>query len=112
MTTTPLLVTLPAVANRGPLCEPVTVGMPFPAGLVRDERDIHLSDEMGQAIALQARATDRWADGSIRWALLDFLLTGEQARERQFTVQHGRGHWPAPGFGAARARDHAAQDHD
>src|SRR5688572_10033260 len=43
MTTTPLLVSLPVVANRGPLCEPVTVGMPFPAGLVRDECDIHLS---------------------------------------------------------------------
>jgi hypothetical protein len=96
MTTTPLLVSLPVVANRGPLCEPVTVGMPFPAGLVREECDIHLSDEMGQAIALQARATDRWADGSIRWALLDFLMTGEQARERQFTVHMGASTGPLP----------------
>jgi hypothetical protein len=96
MTSTPLLVSLPAVANRGPLCEPVTVGMPFPAGVLRDERDLHLSDEMGHATALQALATERWPDGSIRWALLDFLLTGEPARERQFTVRMGTADGPRP----------------
>ena len=96
MIATPLLVSLPAVANRGPLCEPVTVGMPFPAGVLMDERDIHLSDEMGHATAIQARATERWSDGSIRWALLDFLLTGEPARERQFTVRMGAADAPLP----------------
>ncbi len=89
MMSAPLTVSIPATPNRGVLCEPLTFGMPFPAGLVRDESDIHLHDDASRVTALQARATERWPDGSIRWALLDFLLTGAPAPERQFSVRLG-----------------------
>jgi hypothetical protein len=66
--------------------EPVTIGVPFPAGLIRDTSRIGLADEDGHAVPLQALPTERWPDGSVRWALLDFCSTGEAARERSYRI--------------------------
>jgi hypothetical protein len=55
--------------------EPVTVGLPFPRGLLRDSRLAALSSPAGERLTLQATVLDRWSDGSIRWLLLDFQAT-------------------------------------
>ena len=52
--------------------EPITVGVPIPRGLCRDERSIALFDARRRRVAVQAAVTKRWPDGSIKWALLDF----------------------------------------
>ncbi|MEA2062844.1 MAG: hypothetical protein U9P14_04025 [Gemmatimonadota bacterium] len=52
--------------------EPVTLGLPFPAGLVNDPGLLRLKDEKGQDVPLQTRVNATWADGSVMWALLDF----------------------------------------
>jgi hypothetical protein len=51
--------------------EPITVGVPFPKGTLTSELQLslHRSDA---TCPLQARALDRWPDGSIRWLLVDF----------------------------------------
>ncbi len=56
--------------------EPVTIGVPFPKGAVRDEASLSLLCE-GRCLPVQTRTLDRWSDGSIRWALLDFQVSGE-----------------------------------
>jgi hypothetical protein len=63
-----LRVTCPA-AGRGP----VTTGVPWPRGALADVRRLVLRDASGRAVPLQARALDRWPDGSVRWALLDWI---------------------------------------
>jgi hypothetical protein len=60
--------------------EPITFGLPFPRQLVRDVGDIGLVDDDGAAVPVQALATDRWPDGSVRWALLDFQERGVEPR--------------------------------
>jgi hypothetical protein len=55
--------------------EPVSTGVPWPRGVLRDDADLALVDEAGSAIPLQARTLDRWPDGSIRWTLLDWRAT-------------------------------------
>lgn len=63
-----LQVTTPA-AGRGP----VTAGVPWPRGVVSAPAQLALTDAAGRAVPVQARVTDRWADGSARWVLLDWI---------------------------------------
>ena len=72
-------------ADRRLVFEPITAGFPFPAGVVRDPDRIGLLDDQGSPVAVQALATERWADGSVRWALLDFQAAGD-VRDRQYTI--------------------------
>ena len=63
-----------SVAASGPERhrEPVTCGVPWPRGLLHDPARLYLSGPDGRACPLQVRALDRWPDGSVRWALLDW----------------------------------------
>jgi exo-rhamnogalacturonan lyase-like protein len=76
----------PPLGSRMQTAEPVTMGVPFPAGLLRDASRLGLADEDGSAVALQALPTERWPDGSVRWALIDFCSTGAPARERSYRI--------------------------
>lgn len=64
--------------------EPITLGLPWRRGVVREEQSFALLGPKGQHIPLQSRVLDRWSDGSIRWCLFDFLVD-----------------WPASGVGYA-----------
>ena len=57
--------------------EPVTTGVPLPRGLVFDPQRLRLIGPSGTPEPLQARPLERWADGSIRWALLDFAADAD-----------------------------------
>ena len=51
--------------------EPVTFGIPFPRGACAHAANIRVH-HAGANQPVQAQAIDRWPDGSVRWALLDF----------------------------------------
>jgi len=55
--------------------EPVTVGLPWPRGAVKDELQFRLIGPDESERTLQTRVLDRWPDGSVRWCLFDFLAT-------------------------------------
>src|SRR5271165_4202318 len=67
------------VSGEGPLqgCRPVTVGVPFPKGCLASPEALALLDGEGEPLPLQTTALARWADGSVKWALLDCLLTSQ-----------------------------------
>ena len=90
LATTTLTVSTPECTGRTRQCEPATVGVPLPRGLVTDADRLSLTDENDQLVPLQTIPTDRWSDGSLRWALLDFQITGEPAPRREFTLHVGR----------------------
>src|SRR5262249_45419587 len=48
---------------------PVSVGVPFPQGVLGSKTALRLSDPTD----LQTRVLERWRDGSLKWVLLDFL---------------------------------------
>ena len=58
---------------------PVTSGVPFPKGALGSERGVQLLDSQGKTLPLQATVTARWADGSVKWLLLDFRHSGPAA---------------------------------
>jgi len=72
--------------SRQQVAEPVTIGVPFPRGIVRDANIVGLAGEDGVAVPVQALPSERWPDGSVRWALLDFCSTGEPARGRSYRI--------------------------
>src|SRR5262245_56207335 len=71
--------------GRALAAEPITAGFPFPSGWLRDPDHIRMRDDGGVPVPVQALATERWTDGSVRWALLDFQATGN-VQDRDYTV--------------------------
>ena len=73
----PALVEL-EMARRAKACstshtEPVRAGVPFPQGKLRDVDDLSLDHENGRHTPLQTSTLERWPDGSVRWALVEWL---------------------------------------
>ncbi|MEO8256563.1 MAG: hypothetical protein ABI868_04375 [Acidobacteriota bacterium] len=71
-------------------CEPITVGLPLPRGLIQDPDRIGLVDASGRDVTVQAQPTERWPDGSIKWALIDFHATGPLEPERVYRLHLDR----------------------
>src|SRR4051812_25874765 len=69
--------------------EPVTCGVPWPRSLLPDVSRLRLQTSSGQAIGLQARTLDRWPDGSVRWALLDWLADVNSTASFDLVVAEG-----------------------
>jgi hypothetical protein len=64
-------------------CQAVTVGIPFPKGMVHHPAMLGLFDSM-QEVPLQTLPLANWSDGSVKWLLLDFMLP---------TLHKGRTTW-------------------
>jgi len=69
--------------------EPVTLGVPFPRGEVKDGSEITLVDEKGRQVPVQVEVLDRWSDGTAKWALLDFLASVPGSRPGKYLVKTG-----------------------
>jgi YetA-like protein len=78
-------------ADLSRVAEPVTLGLPFPRGLCADPQSLSLVDAGGAPCPVQARVLDRWPDGSIRWALVDFQAdVADSLASRYEVVVDGR----------------------
>jgi hypothetical protein len=73
------------VLRRG---EPVRHGVPFARGACRSVADLTIEHATGP-VPLQARALDRWPDGSVRWALLDYRADVHVGRHHGYVVGIG-----------------------
>jgi hypothetical protein len=67
--------------------EPISVGIPLPAGAVRSATDIRIEQSNGRAAPAQNRPLDHWPDGSVRWALLHFLVDTDDGRVCDYVVR-------------------------
>ncbi len=77
--------------------EPVTVGIPFPRSLAPSLDGWRLLSVDGP-LRLQTRVHERWPDGSVRWALLDFAVRLPRGADDQvLTLQPGPSDAPADG---------------
>ena len=52
--------------------EPLTLGIPFPRGLLGRPHDLRLVSPGGEPSGIQSRALAYWPDRSVQWALVDF----------------------------------------
>jgi hypothetical protein len=73
---------LPLKLEKGDL--PVTAGIPFPKGVLGSDDHVRLLDAASKEIPVQTRVLQRWPDGSVKWALLDFA-----GRQSAATLEYG-----------------------
>ena len=85
----------PDCPGRRVAAEPVTVGVPLPRGAVRGVGGLGLRDDESADVPLQAVPTEWWPDGSIRWVLLDFQVTGVPVPTRCYVVDLDRADRPS-----------------
>ena len=69
---------------------PVRSGVPFPQGVLGSSRTMRLLDSSGTEIALQTRTLGRWPDGTVKWALVDFLADVPSSSETAYTLEYGK----------------------
>jgi hypothetical protein len=72
----PLVVKVPLIVESAVATlanQPVTVGVPFPRGVLADGLVPSLSDASGRGVPLQTTPLAHWPDGSAKWLLLDFI---------------------------------------
>ena len=55
--------------------EPVTFGIPFPQGVLKNESQLELKDSSGEPLPLQTQAISKWIDNSIKWLLIDTQIS-------------------------------------
>jgi len=79
----PLIVESP-IATAG--IQPMTVGVPFPRGLLDRVSRLTLYNSEGAAVGLQAHSSACWPDGSIQWVLLDLLVGPIAAGETEWRL--------------------------
>ena len=80
----------PGVARAN---EPVSVGVPFPKGALKDEDVAKLAiyDAAGARVPAQFHVTDRWwvHDKSVRWVLASFLVSVPADGRSVYTLKTG-----------------------
>jgi hypothetical protein len=70
--------------------EPVTIGIPFPKGMLYEKNGIpRLSLEGAQEF--QFRVLRNWSDGSIKWLLAEFLATLKKDKSTEVIIKDGTG---------------------
>jgi PcRGLX-like N-terminal RIFT barrel domain len=86
------IVTL-TVVERGGVerkSEPITCGVPFARGLLKDTSRLSLTDASGKAVAASFKAVNFWpGDKSVRWAHLDTLVSVAAGKEVKLSVRAG-----------------------
>ncbi len=70
---------------------PVTSGVPFAEGALRDEQTVALFDDATTEVPLQTEVLTRWKDGSIRWLLLDFQVDLQAHQKSLWSLKYGAG---------------------
>jgi hypothetical protein len=68
---------------------PVTSGIPFAQGALRDEQTTALLDATGREVPLQTETLVRWPDGSVRWLLVDFQIDLAAKQKGAVTLRYG-----------------------
>ena len=69
-----------------PHAEPVSAGIPLARGLLQEPAALAVMHADGRPLPSQAAATARWSDGSVRWALVDFVMPAGDRREERVTI--------------------------
>jgi hypothetical protein len=73
-----------------PATQPVTVGIPFARGTLRDPNSLRLCDPNGP-VPMQTQVLARWSDGCVKWLLLDFLANGLRKGTNAWALTPRRG---------------------
>jgi len=74
--------------------ETVCSGVPFARGALRADQPVHVEGPDGTALPTQANVLGRWADGSVKWLLVQFAAACPAGADRQYHLVRGQGPTP------------------
>lgn len=69
---------------------PVTSGVPFPKGALGSPENVRLLNPIGEEVPFQASVLSEWADGSVKWLLMDFQADVESRSVAEYKLEFGR----------------------
>jgi hypothetical protein len=69
---------------------PVTMGIPFPPGALRDAAGLRLEIDT-HSVPLQTRPMLTWPDSSVKWVLLDFQIDLKAGKDNGCRLLYGDG---------------------
>lgn len=75
---------------------PLTAGLPFAPGELRDPQRLVVRDAEGRLLPSSAETRATWPDGSIRWALLDAQVDVDAMDESELCIDYGHDVQPFP----------------
>ena len=67
--------------------EPLTVGIPFPRGLVSEVSKFRVCDDEQGLLPVQSQSLARWPDNSLKWVLFDFQVSLESGAAKRLTLE-------------------------
>jgi hypothetical protein len=76
---------------------PASASVPLPRGRLAAPDAVWLAADERRPVPFQARALERWPDGSVRWLLLDFLADVPAGGLATYTLHDGRPPRPSGG---------------
>ncbi|HEV3024552.1 MAG TPA: hypothetical protein VGX76_18885 [Pirellulales bacterium] len=94
----------------GTTIQPLTVGVPWPKGALAKATGLKLTDESGADLPVQAEALSHWSDGSVKWLLVDTLLSCPDQSQRTLRlsiVDEAAGHEAREAFAPMRVEQAA-----
>jgi hypothetical protein len=98
-------------APSTPHVEPVSTGIPFARATVMRPEHIAVVDSAGRRLASDATPLAYWPDGSLRWVLMDCLVTASGSREDTIAIELcGDTASPAPPIACTLRAGHYAID--
>lgn len=69
--------------------EPVKFGVPIPVGKIHDAREFTLEDQSQNIVdEFHVTPTATWADGSVKWVLLEFFVTVDAHQEHNYILKY------------------------
>src|SRR5216684_4289732 len=93
--------------------EPVTIGLPFPQGVVFVLSCLTLWDAGGRQLPLQTRTLTHWFDGSAKWVLLDFQASVEASTQTAYQLRSIPGQrieFQSPSLAVRESTEHVIVD--
>ena len=73
---------------------PFSTGLDLPRGFLADEQSLSLRASDGQSVAVQSTPVAHWCDGSVKWALLDFVASEVSPGTTNWSVERSDKHIP------------------
>ena len=67
--------------------EPVSIGIPFPKGAIRDPSSLIVSTGNKEPIPFATQILGKWSDGSLKWVLLDLQISMSPLEEKTVHIK-------------------------
>jgi hypothetical protein len=69
--------------------EPITMGIPFPKGVLKSTSHLTLLDPTTGDLPIQTQVLSSWPDRSLKWVLLDFQITIQANSTKELKIKQG-----------------------